>query len=329
MQAFETLIRQKEMEDAKGKDFLSRLKGFVNILGPDPQDSVADPHYIIRRALILRETLKRERPLLFDDKGELRIDSGVLRALLFVSRYHHGVRSLASIISMSVLDGKLKFERSCLPSAAQIDLHVEAAEFFAITSGVQFADLDAAKIECMAREVHRTFYNYLKRKGYRYGPQTDDGKKTHSSFISRFEDVRKTEQEDNRQFARSIPNRLVAIGYVVGVLPAGGSPGIVPPGGIESMAEMEHERWMWGKLTNGCRYASKTDKAKQLHKCLLTWRQMSEGERRLRYGVWADALGDRELPEAEKEKDRILVRAIPRILRSAGLRVVPIPVKQP
>jgi hypothetical protein len=326
MQAFESHIRQPGLEDAKGKDFLSRLKGFVNILGPDSQDPISDPHYIIRRALILRETLNRERPMLFDDKGELRIDAGVLRALLFVSRYHHGVRSLTSVISMSVLDGKLKFERSCLPAAAQLDLHVDAAEFLAITNGVQFADLDSAKIECMAREVHRAFYAYLKRKGYRYGAQTDDRKKTHTS-VRRFEDLPVTEQEENRKFARSIPNRLVAIGYVVGVMPAGGSPGVVPPGGIESMAEMEHERWMWGKLAASWRYAPRTDKSNRLHSCLLTWRHMSEGERRLRYGVWADALGERELPEKEKEKDRILVRAIPRILKSAGLQVVPIPVK--
>jgi hypothetical protein len=84
---------------------------------------------------------------------------------------------------------------------------------------------------------------------------------------------------------------------------------------------------MWGKLAAGWRYAPRTDKPNHHHSCLLTWHHISEGERRLRYGVWADALGERELPEKEKEKDRILVRAIPRILKSAGLQVVPIPVK--
>jgi hypothetical protein len=329
MQAFEEHVARKAPPDAKGKDFISRLKGFVNILGPDRQVEDGDPHYVLRRALILRGTLERERPLLFDDHGVLRIDAGVLRALLFVSRYRHGVRSLASVIAMSVLHGKLKFERSCLPPAAQLDLHVDAAEFLALTNGVQFAGLDAATVERMARETHAAFFEYLKKEGYRFGGQNDDEAKTHTCCVEDFGGLTGEHQEDNRKFVRAIPNRLVPAGCVIGALPIGEKPGDLAPDAIESMAEMEHERWMWSKLAAGHRYGAPTQKDKRIHSCLLTWRKMTDAERRLRYGAWAGAIGEPELPDTEKEKDRILIRAIPRILKTAGLQVTPIPRSQP
>src|SRR5262249_34994462 len=92
MQKFEELAINEP--HAKGKDFVSRLKGFVNMLGPDqqePEPSAGTPksesdreelgqdsQYILRRAMILRGVLKRERKGLFE--GDLlRIDPGVLR----------------------------------------------------------------------------------------------------------------------------------------------------------------------------------------------------------------------------------------------------------
>lgn len=41
---------------------------------------------------------------------------------------------MESIIDMSVLSGKLMFERSCLPAPHQLDLHVDAAEFLKLVS---------------------------------------------------------------------------------------------------------------------------------------------------------------------------------------------------
>ena len=79
----------------------------------------------------------------------------------------------------------------------------------------------------------------------------------------------------------------------------------------------------------GHRYGAPTQKDQRIHSCLLTWRKMTEAERRLRYGAWAGAIGEPELPDTGKEKDRILIRAIPRILKTAGLQVTPIPRSQP
>jgi hypothetical protein len=60
-------------------------------------------------------------------------------------------------------------------------------------------------------------------------------------------------------------------------------------------------RWMQSKLDDGWKYAHKTDKPNKLHNCLVPWEQ---------------------LPEVEKEKDRVMVRGIPEILTRAGYTIV-------
>lgn len=120
---------------AKGRDFLSRLRGFLNILGPNAQGE-SDEAFILRRALLLRSLLHRKAKQLFDTKDELCIDEGVLHAFLEIGEYRHGARSVESIIDMSALTGKLMFERSCLPPAHQLDLHVDASKFLKLVSGI-------------------------------------------------------------------------------------------------------------------------------------------------------------------------------------------------
>ena len=81
---------------------------------------------------------------------------------------------------------------------------------------------------------------------------------------------------------------------------------------------MEHTRWMREKVRDGWRYNPKTDKARKLHKCLLPWRR----EDLTPYAGFAEQLGDGELPEEEKEKDRTAVRKIATILAQAGYTIV-------
>lgn len=119
---------------AKGRDFLSRLRGFLNILGPDAREE-RDQAFILRRALLLRSLLLKKADQLLDKERKLRIDEGVLCAFLEIGQYRHGARSMESIIDMSALSGKLMFERSCLPAPHQLDLHVNAREFLEFVSG--------------------------------------------------------------------------------------------------------------------------------------------------------------------------------------------------
>lgn len=120
----------REFQGAKGPDFVSRLRGYVNILGPNQTDEQKDQLFIIRRAMLLRTLLQRKVPHLINERGEAQVDKGVLRALLMISRYKHESRSMEAILEMSMLTGAKKWEQSDLPSKEQLKLHVDEEEFY-------------------------------------------------------------------------------------------------------------------------------------------------------------------------------------------------------
>jgi hypothetical protein len=118
---------------AKKPDFLSRLRGFVNVYGPNPQDD-EDSAHVLRRAFLLRSLLMRKAPHTVKD-GRLQIDEGLLRAFLKIDRYTHGARSLEAIVDMSALAGRPRYERASLPPRQQLALHVDARQFLELVRG--------------------------------------------------------------------------------------------------------------------------------------------------------------------------------------------------
>jgi hypothetical protein len=127
LQEFAEVQDPEAEKAAKKPDFLSRLKGYVDVVGPNPHgpDDVA---YMLRRALLLRSLLVARSPRLLRS-GTLQIDEGVLRAFISVDRFHHGARSMQAIVEMSSLSGKLRFDRSSLPPEDQLNLHVDGHVF--------------------------------------------------------------------------------------------------------------------------------------------------------------------------------------------------------
>ena len=122
--------RAVEHAAAKATDFLSRLRGYIDTLGPNPSDA-DDQTYVLRRALLLRAVLSGRAPRLAEG-GRLRVDPGVLRAFLGAPAYVHGARSMESIVEMSALTGAGSFERAALPAAHQLAIHVDAPAFLAL-----------------------------------------------------------------------------------------------------------------------------------------------------------------------------------------------------
>ncbi len=307
----------------KGPDFVSRIKGFVDVLGPNPRsgEPAGDPFFVVRRAILLRSLLRRRYPALFvPEPGaeRLQIDGGVLRALLGVGRYEHGARSMESIVAMSQLAGRRAFERSALPSEVQLDLHVDGREFLSL---VQRIELEGALLERLARAAHEVFCEALRERGYRFGARTDERRRLHSS-LRPFEELPEEEREQCRGNARDIPNKLAAAAYVMMPARINAPPFQFPGPDLDRLAEMEHERWMAAKLAAGWRWAKATDKARRLHQDLLPWARLDAGERERRYGDVAARVGRGTLSETAKEKDRSLVRDIPRILAKVGYTVV-------
>lgn len=249
-------IADDGFRQAKGPDFLSRLRGYVDVLGPNPQGA-EDHHAVIRRAILLRSVLERSAPHLFDD-GVLRIDGGVLRAFLEVAAYRHGARSMEAIVASSGLADARTFARSHLPPAAQLALHVDPQEFEAL---VQHPALEGALLERLARAAHEVYAAALP-PGHATLP---------------YDDLPEYVQEENRANVRDIPAKLARLGCVMVPASAGSGTTRLTESEVEQLAADEHLRWMHD-LGPGWRYGSPTDSASRVHEAYLPWEDLPSEE---------------------------------------------------
>jgi hypothetical protein len=322
LESFGQWLSLDEQRKAKVPDFVSRLKGFVNVLGPNKQGQ-GDMHAIIRRAILLRSMIERNVPHLCRKDGEgtiIELDAGLLRAFLETKEFRHGARSMESVISMSLLAGHSKFERSSLPPMEQLDMHVNAEDFRAL---LYLPVLEGELLERLAEAAHKVFREEMEKKGYRRGVETNKQLKTHKSLVD-YGALPPNEKEQNRDNVRDIPAKLARVGFAM--LPAVGSrkSDKFAPEEIELLAEQEHDRWMLLKLRTGWRWGEgPKNEEKRTHPDILTWTVLSDDERKRRYpGFDASVFGPMPLPEEEKDKDRNLVRDIPTIVEKAGMIVV-------
>jgi len=303
MDKFNRSPEDEEFRRVKGPDFVSRLKGYVNILGPNPNPSAgssADPFHLIRRAILLRSMLERNVPQIFQDgdgKGLPNIDPGVLHGLLHVSKYHHGARSMESVLAMSLLAGKGRFERSCLPAEDQLDVHVNGRAFLSL---VQQVELTGELLETLAAAAHQVYCDGKKRDGWKWGPKRDEKNKIHPLLVpyDRLDEVYK---ESNRATVRYIPKKLDEAGYVM-VPSRSNEPPIQFPGDdLEKLARLEHDLWMKEKQAQGFTVGEPTEADPLRNPHLVPWEEVEEGIRQI---------------------DRDLIRGIPKILAKAGYAIV-------
>jgi hypothetical protein len=111
---------------AKGPDFVSRLRGHLDIIGINHSGAI-DRLYPLRRAIVLRSSLEKIQQLGVDDTA--RIESEVLHALMNVPRYRHGARSLRNLLGL-FHNAHETISRSTLPPRAQAEMHVDAEAFW-------------------------------------------------------------------------------------------------------------------------------------------------------------------------------------------------------
>jgi hypothetical protein len=281
--------REKELDDfrnAKVPDFVSRLRGYINILGPNPLDD-SDSVFLIRRAMVLRSLLERKARHLFDGNKHTRIDRGVLRALLKVPCYKHGVRSIQAIIEMSMLSGSLCWDQAFLPAKEQLKLHVDEEMFYHLV--VRDVLFGAAR-EVLAKAIHE---KYLKdQEGKK--PPTDPSMQP----WDRLDDNIK---ESNRRQADFIPDKLRRVGC--GFVPVVDREPIIfdfTSDEVKILAEIEHERWVSERLLNGWVYGKKRDVKKKISPFLVPWN---------------------ELEEKVKELDRQTVRELPNLLAQTNFEI--------
>ncbi|MBP1767364.1 MAG: hypothetical protein H6P98_1479 [Candidatus Aminicenantes bacterium] len=275
----------QDFKSAKGPDFISRLRGYVNIKGPNPVTE-GERLFLIRRAQVLRFQLEKNARHLFDGSGNCRIDPGVLRAMIKVPEYRHGIRSLVAVIEMSLLSGRQTFEQAALPSPEQLDLHVDAEMFSRLV--VRDVLLGSGR-ELLARAIHE-----------RYRLDNRDKRSPDDPSMQPWDGLLEELKESNRQQADHIPQKLKAVGCDFTPV-VGSNPKLIRFSGqeVEVMARMEHDRWVAEKFLKGFSFGPR-DVHKKTSPYLVPWD---------------------DLTEAVKDIDRKAVREIPELLAGAGFEI--------
>lgn len=153
-----------EFKEKKGPDFVSRLRGYMNIKGPN-QTHEKDVAYMIRRAILLRVALIKNCKQAISDEGMASISTSVAEAFLRVHKYKHGARSLMSIVSLSQPGDAGYLNVSALPPQDVINLH--ASNDFMVY--VQKQRLTSEAIELLAKSCHMAWKAEKENQGYAYG----------------------------------------------------------------------------------------------------------------------------------------------------------------
>ena len=290
-----------EFRAAKGPDFVSRLRGFIDIKGPNPTPGRShDLSHIIRRAIMLRSAASRLSPRLVDRRTDvLSISTNIVRAFLLVNSYIHGARSLESIVGMSDLSNATYFGPANLPSADLLRLHV-SADF---QERLHEAQLELPLIEALAGACHEAFCYQREKQGYKWGAVRDDTAKTHP-LLKPYEQLSERDKERNRGTARLTYAKLTSIGYQI-MRAAGGDPGTaihsLTPEQYEALMRAEHDIWLREHLLQGYEWADTTQDALRLHRDIVKYDELSAEDQAL------DAVPIRNIVEIIRRYGYVLV----------------------
>ncbi|MCL1872599.1 MAG: RyR domain-containing protein [Clostridiales bacterium] len=276
--------RQKyeDFKNIKGPDFVSRLKGIINVLGPNPKDK-DDKNYILRRALLLRSLCERKFKM---KNGIAPVSKNIIWAMLLVPEYKHGARSMEAILEMSRLEGNV-WEPVSLPFYSQLDLHVDAAAFIKLVLRKVILN---SYVDKLAIAIHEDYRKKMQTTGHGDYPS-----------VVLWDDLPEEFKDSNRNQARHIGRKLKEAGYNYDAGDTSfSSVEVFDEEIVLLMAKNEHIRWLDEKIAGGWKYDPVRDDANKSHPLLIEWKN---------------------LPDEEKQKDINAVQNIIPLLKSVGLRV--------
>jgi len=237
--------------EQKGPDFVSRVKCFIDIAGPNPRTG-SEKSYILRRAVLLRSFLDRY--------GVKKIDENVARAMLLVPQYKFGARSMETIIKMSRCENGV-LNPAALPMGSQMEAQVTDRAF---TNLLLLDVLENSTEGEIARQIHLAYCKSMEEQGEKR-PNCVPWEELSPHF-----------KLSNINQAMSYRDKLERIGCEM--RPLGGD---TPPlerfdeKELETMAIQEHKRWMDEKLEDGWSYAPIPNKDKKQSDCLVEWDKLT------------------------------------------------------
>ncbi|MFZ7119446.1 MAG: RyR domain-containing protein [Eubacteriaceae bacterium] len=262
----------KDFKNSKGLDFISRLRGYVNILGPNPI-SDNDQLYVIRRAMMLRSLIKRKTPHLFNSNEETQIDDGVLRAMLKVPKFKHETRSMEAILDMSMLNKVNKWEQSHLPLKEQLKLHVDEEEFMKhLMHNAFFSE----NLEQLASYLFNE-YNAIEGNHLNWNTANKESKNFYL------------------ELARSIPDALLCINYDIVSVNLKPAAVIFTDKELETLAKYEHTRWLLHKKNRGWKFDEVFDKKERTDPHIVSYNLLPnhKKEQILKFvNSWSEALSN-------------------------------------
>lgn len=236
---------------AKGPDFVSRLKGILNIRSLNRTD-VSDRSYIIRRAMVLRTQIVRNVPSIYDAQtGRVNISHSLLSALLRVSEYRHDARSLGFVLAMCRLSREKRFTPSNLPMDTQLDIHLDVEDF---RRKLIFEQIMGRMVETYARTAHENYQKrWLEMQSLQTEPTVPDTALREE--LADWDSLKECYKESYRSRIRYMGEYLVSFDTRIGIRPmepnsADAITELYGPD-LEELARVEHERWMNDKFMDG------------------------------------------------------------------------------
>lgn len=297
----------REFKLLKGPDFISRLHGYLNVLGPNARTGreCPDVTWPIRRAILLRGILGLK------ENERLDIDPGLLNALLCVPKYNHGARSFEKII-ISLMDGQMngRLHRSSLPPQSLLTCETDAEIFHDLLTQAD-AFKNHEDIEILAAAVHNSFLAGEEKSRIEAKQKAEPQRAwaIHPAIKKNYDQLKADNKAANRAAARRIPDHLALIGYAVerqqpnddGSWKAELSAAIAKH--LDRLALAEHLGWCAERISNGWKYAKERNDSFKLHPLLVDWTELSM---------------------AEQDKDRNSARSIIDLLEVAKFKAIPV-----
>jgi hypothetical protein len=300
----------REFKLNKGPDFKSRLNGYINVLGPNPRNCLdergeirkepsgneridkADVFFPIRRAMFIRSILGAK------ENERLNIDLGLLYALIHITKYEHGSRTLEQILrQIQSQVNNQRLLRSGLPSSSNMAMLVNYDEFLKLLHEDHANDFLAFEV---APCIHANWCKIAEKDQNRI------------YYHKLFNKLPAHLQQENIQAARRIPQLLLAIGlsaepenereFSVSALK---HDFILDNNDKKILARLEHIGWVKTKEDDNWKYSSvRNDDFKQ-HNNMLSWESISP-----------------PLTRKTKNKDSRTVSKIPEELKKARFAIV-------
>jgi hypothetical protein len=282
---FDQTETSEDFRVKKGPDFVSRLRGYIDIKGINPPEvkrhgevsDHSDTSYIIRRALLLRLALEKQFPAILNPAtGEMAIATSVVRSFLLAKKYLHGGRSLESIVSMSHLRSGPSFGPSDLPARNLILIHV-TPDFLNMLGETS---LSAAEVESIAAACHGAFCKARTDAGWTLG-ERDDAKKKHP-MLKDYADLDEGGKKKNRSSARGTLAHLFGLGFKLRREVAG-VPAVAELSESQRNAFMraEHDRWLRESLLQGWAYGESTNPDLRLNQDIVPYGKLRDIEKPL------------------------------------------------